>query len=62
MSRPALNGLATTIAQAIAEIADRPRAATAEGLVQQIRVYLDGRQLSDAVTRYQRRDNRANGG
>ena len=46
MSCPALNGLATTIAQAIAEIADRPRAATAEGLVQQIRVYLDGRQLS----------------
>ena len=62
MSRPDLNGLATTIAQAIAEIADRPRAATAEGLVQQIRVYLDGRQLSDAVTRYQRRDSRANGG
>ena len=46
MSRPALNGLATIIAQAIAEIADRPRAATAEGLVQQIRVYLDGRMLS----------------
>ena len=46
MSRPDLNGLATTIAQAIAEIADRPRAATAEGLVQQIRVYLDGRMLS----------------
>ena len=46
MSRPDLNGLATTIAQVIAEIADRPRAATAGGLVQQIRVYLDGRQLS----------------
>ena len=46
MSRPDVNGLATTIAQAIAEIADRPRAATAEGLVQQIRVFLDGRQLS----------------
>ena len=46
MSRPDLSGLATSIAQAVAEIADLPRAATAEGLVQQIRVYLDGRQLS----------------
>ena len=53
---PDLSGLANTIAQAIAEIADRPQPE------QQIRVYLDGRQLSDAVTRYQRRDNRANGG
>ena len=53
---PDLAGLANTIAQAIAEIADRPQPE------QQIRVYLDGRQLSDAVTRYQRRDNRANGG
>ena len=52
---PDLAGLANTIAQAIAEIADRPQPE------QQIRVYLDGRQLSDAVTRYQRRDNRANG-
>ena len=51
-----LSGLATTIAQAIAEIADRPQPE------QQIRVYLDGRQLSNAVTRYQRRDSRANGG
>ena len=53
---PDLSGLANTIAQAIAEIADRLQPE------QQIRVYLDGRQLSDAVTRYQRRDNRANGG
>ena len=53
---PDLSGLATTIAQAIAEIGNRPQPE------QQIRVYLDGRQLSDAVTRYQRRDNRANGG
>ena len=51
-----LSGLANTIARAIAEIADRPQPD------QQIRVYLDGRQLSDAVTRYQRRENRANGG
>ena len=50
-----LSGLATTIAQAIAEIGNRPQPE------QQIRVYLDGRQLSDAVTRYQRRDSRANG-
>jgi len=52
---PDLSGLATTIAQAIAEIADRPQPE------QQIRVYLDGRQLSDAVTRYQRRDSRSMG-
>ena len=52
---PDLSGLANTIAQAIAEIADRPQPD------QQIRVYLDGRQLSDAVTRYQRRENRSNG-
>lgn len=53
---PDLSGLANTIAQAIAEIGNRPQPE------QQIHVYLDGRQLSDAVTRYQRRDNRANGG
>ena len=52
---PDLSGLATTIAQAIAEIADRPQPD------QQIRVYLDGRQLSDAVTRYQRRNSRSMG-
>ena len=53
---PDLSGLANTIAQAIAEISNRPQPE------QSIRVYLDGRQLSDAVTRYQRRENRANGG
>ena len=53
---PDLSGLATTIAQAIAEISNRPQPD------QQIRVYLDGRQLSDAVTRYQRRSDRSIGG
>ena len=53
---PDISGLADTIAQAIAEIGNRPQPE------QQIRVYLDGKQLSDAVTRYQRRENRANGG
>ena len=53
---PDLSGFATTIAQAIAEISNRPQPE------QQIRVYLDGKQLSDSVTRYQRRTNRANGG
>ncbi len=55
MQAPDLTGLAATIAQAIAALGDRPQPE------QQIRVYLDGRQLSDAVTRYQRRDSRANG-
>ncbi len=52
---PDLSGLADTIAHAIAELGNRPQRD------QEIRVYLDGRQLSDAVTRYQRRDSRANG-
>ena len=52
---PDLSGLADTIARAIAEIAERPQPD------QEIRVYLDGRQLSDAVSRYQRRSSRANG-
>ena len=52
---PDLSGLADTIARAIAELGNRPQRD------QEIRVYLDGRQLSDAVTRYQRRDSRANG-
>ena len=52
---PDLSGLADTIARAIAELGNRPQKD------QEIRVYLDGRQLSDAVTRYQRRDSRANG-
>ena len=53
---PDLSGLATTIARAIAEITNRPQPE------QQIRVYLEGRQLSDAVMRYQRRSDRALGG
>ncbi len=52
---PDLSGLADTIAHAIAELGNRPQRD------QEIRVFLDGRQLSDAVTRYQRRDSRANG-
>ena len=52
---PDLSGLADTIARAIAALGDRPQRE------QEIRVYLDGKQLSDAVTRYQRRNNRANG-
>ena len=52
---PDLSGLAATIARAIAALGDRPQPD------QEIRVYLDGRQLSDAVTRYQRRSNRSNG-
>ena len=52
---PDFSGLAYTIARAIAELGNRPPRD------QEIRVYLDGRQLSDAVTRYQRRDSRANG-
>ena len=50
-----LSGLADTIARAIAELGNR-EAPNAE-----IRVYLDGKQLSDAVTKYQRRSSRANG-
>ena len=53
---PDFSSLADTIARAIAELGNRPQRE------QEIRVYLDGKQLSDAVTRYQRRSNRANGG
>ena len=52
---PDLSGLADTIARAIAELGNRPQRD------QEIRVFLDGRQLSDAVTRYQRRSDRSNG-
>ena len=52
---PDLSGLAATIAQAISALGDRPQRDA------EIRVYLDGKQLSDAVTRYQRRSSRANG-
>ena len=50
-----LSGLASTIASAIAALGDREQADP------EIRVYLDGKQLSDAVTKYQRRSSRANG-
>ena len=50
-----LDGLADTIARAISALGDR------EDPEPVIRVYLDGRQLSDAVTRYQRRNARASG-
>ncbi len=52
---PDFSGLADTIARAIAELGNRPQRD------QEIRVFLDGRQLSDAVTRYQRRSDRSNG-
>ena len=52
---PDLSGLADTIDRAIAQLGDRRQPD------QDIRVYLDGKQLSDAVTRYQRRSSRANG-
>ena len=52
---PDLSGLADTIARAITALGDREQGDP------EIRVYLDGKQLSDAVTRYQRRSNRANG-
>ena len=53
-SRPNLDGLANTIAGAIASmVSDSPEPV--------IRVYLDGKQLSDAVTKYQRRSKRAEG-
>ncbi len=53
-SRPSLDGLADTIAAAIASMySDSPEPV--------IRVYLDGKQLSDAVTKYQRRSERATG-
>ena len=53
-SRPSLDGLADAIAGALAALQpqnDEPV----------IRVYLDGKQISDAVTKYQRRADRAAG-
>ena len=53
-SRPSLDGLADAIVSAISSLqADSPEPV--------IRVYLDGKQLSDAITKYQRRDARAKG-
>ena len=55
-SRPSLDGLANAISGAIAS------ALQLQGEAEPvIKVYLDGRQLSDAVTRYQRREARATG-
>ena len=50
-----LDSLARTIAEAIAGIAPQQREEP------EIRLYLDGKQISDVVTRYQRRNNRAYG-
>ncbi len=52
---PDFSGLAETIANAIAALGEREEGEPV------IRVYLDGRQLSDAVTKYQRRELRAIG-
>ena len=53
-SRPSLDGLADAIVSAVSSLqADVPEPV--------IRVYLDGKQISDAVTKYQRRDARAQG-
>ena len=53
-SRPSLDGLADAIVSAVSSLqSDSPEPV--------IRVYLDGKQLSDAVTKYQRRDARAQG-
>ena len=55
-SRPSLDGLANAISGAIAS------ALQLQGEAEPvIKVYLDGRQLSDAVTKYQRRGARATG-
>ena len=52
---PDFSGLADTIARAIAQLGEQNREEPV------VRVFLDGRQLSDAVTKYQRRSNRASG-
>ena len=53
-SRPSLDGLADAIVNAITALqSDSPEPV--------IRIYLDGKQLSDAVTKYQRRSERAPG-
>ena len=49
---PDYSGLAETIANAIAALGEREEGEPV------IRVYLDGSQLSDAVTKYQRREQR----
>ena len=53
-SRPSLDGLADAIVSAISSLqSDSPEPV--------IRVYLDGKQISEAVTKYQRRAERAAG-
>ena len=52
---PDFSGLAAALASVLAPLV------SAQGNDPVIRVYLDGKQLSDAVTRYQRRASRANG-
>ena len=54
---PDFTGLAEAIARAVANLGDQGR--NDEPI---IRVYLDGKQLSDAVTRYQRSAQRMYGG
>ena len=57
-SRPSLDGLANAIVSALSALNG---SGTGTGAEPVIRVYLDGKQLSDAVTRYQRREARASG-
>lgn len=57
-SRPSMDGLANAIVSALSALNGTGTGASAEPV---IRVYLDGKQLSDAVTRYQRREARASG-
>ncbi len=57
-SRPSMDGLANAIVSALSALNGSGTGANAEPV---IRVYLDGKQLSDAVTKYQRRSERANG-
>ena len=55
-SRPNLDGLANAIASAVTAALQMQ-----DSTEPVIKVYLDGKQLSDAVTKYQRRSNRAAG-
>lgn len=58
-SRPVTDGLADAIVSALSVLGNQWNGAgNAEPV---IRVYLDGKQLSDAVTKYQRREARASG-
>lgn len=57
-SRPSTDGLANAIVSALSAMNSPGTGSSAEPV---IRVYLDGKQLSDAVTKYQRREARASG-